>query len=150
MWLDISSKARHQDSQQLLSLGSTVVIIPFHVTTLEFVISFSACFSTSTLGFVVQLLSHVRLCDPMYCSPPGSSVHEISWARIVERVAISSSGGSSHPGIEPTSHAWQVGSLPLSHLGSQRGRTVGWCIVIAARVMVMITLINNPAHLSFS
>ena len=75
---------------------------------------------------------------PMYYSPPGSSLHEISWARIVEHVAISSSGGSSHPGIEPTSPAWQVDSLPLSPPGSQRSRTVGWCIVIAARVMVMI------------
>ena len=25
----------------------------------------------------VKSLSHVRLCDPMDCSPPGSSVHEI-------------------------------------------------------------------------
>ena len=31
------------------------------------------------------------LCDPMYCSPPGSSVHGISQARILEWVAISSS-----------------------------------------------------------
>ena len=35
------------------------------------------------------------LCDPMECSPPGSSVHGISQARIMEWVAISSSRGSS-------------------------------------------------------
>ena len=29
------------------------------------------------------------LCDPIYCSLPGSSVHVISQARILERVAIS-------------------------------------------------------------
>ena len=29
------------------------------------------------------------LCDPMDCSPPGSSVHRISQARILEWVAIS-------------------------------------------------------------
>ena len=29
-------------------------------------------------------LSHVRLCDPMDCSPPGSSVHGIFQARIPE------------------------------------------------------------------
>ena len=147
VWLDLSSKARHQGSQQLLSPGSTMVIVPFHVTTPEFVVSFSACSSTITLGFaVVQLLSHVWLCDPMYYSPPGSSLHEISWARIMERVAISSSGGSSHPGIKPTSPAWQVDSLPLSHLGSQRSWTVGRCIVTAARVMVMIPsfIIQHP------
>ena len=28
-------------------------------------------------------------CDPMDCSPPGSSVHRISQARISEQVAIS-------------------------------------------------------------
>ena len=34
---------------------------------------------------VVQLCS---FCDPMDCSPPGSSVHGISQARILERVAV--------------------------------------------------------------
>ena len=33
----------------------------------------------------------------MECSPPGSSVHEITQARILEWVAISFSGGSSWP-----------------------------------------------------
>ena len=37
------------------------------------------------------------LCDPMDCSPPGSSVHGILQARILEWVAISFSRGSSWP-----------------------------------------------------
>ena len=37
------------------------------------------------------------LCDPMNCSPPGASVHEILQARILEWVAISFSRGSSPP-----------------------------------------------------
>ena len=37
------------------------------------------------------------LCDPMDCSPPGSSVHEIFQARILEWVAISFSRGSFPP-----------------------------------------------------
>ena len=41
------------------------------------------------------VLSHIWLCDPMDCSPPGSSVHGISQAKIVEQVAISFSSGSS-------------------------------------------------------
>ena len=41
------------------------------------------------------------LCDPMDCSPPGSSVHGILQARILEWVAISSSRGSSYQGMEP-------------------------------------------------
>ena len=48
------------------------------------------------------LPSHVQLfCDPMDCSPPGSSAHEIYQAGILEWVAISFSKRSSHPGIEP-------------------------------------------------
>ena len=41
--------------------------------------------------------SCLTLCDPMNCSPPGSSVHGISQARILESVAISSSRQSSWP-----------------------------------------------------
>ena len=44
-----------------------------------------------------QLLSRVRLCDPTDCSLPGSSVHGISQAAILEWVAISFSRGSSQP-----------------------------------------------------
>ena len=36
-------------------------------------------------------------CNPMDCSPPGSSVHGILQARILKRVAISFSRGSSQP-----------------------------------------------------
>ena len=36
-------------------------------------------------------------CDPMDCSPPGSSVHGILQARILEWVAIPFSRGSSQP-----------------------------------------------------
>ena len=44
---------------------------------------------------VVQLC--LTLCDPMYCTPPGFSVHEILQARIPEWVSISFSRGSSRP-----------------------------------------------------
>ena len=40
------------------------------------------------------------LCNPMDCSPPGSSVHGILQARIKEWFAISSSRGLPDPGIE--------------------------------------------------
>ena len=35
------------------------------------------------------------LCDPMDCSPPGSSVHGILQVRILEKIAIPFSSGSS-------------------------------------------------------
>ena len=48
---------------------------------------------TLVAGFVTSpsVLSHsvVSLCDPMDCSPPGSSVRGILQARILEWVAIS-------------------------------------------------------------
>ena len=49
----------------------------------------------------VSVWAHAQLCqtlcDPMDCGPPGSSVHGILQARILEWVAISSSRGSSRP-----------------------------------------------------
>ena len=41
--------------------------------------------------------SCLTLCDPVDCSPPGSSVHGILQARILEWGAISFSRGSSQP-----------------------------------------------------
>ena len=41
--------------------------------------------------------SCLTLCDPVDCSPPGSSVYGILQARILEWVAISFSRGSSQP-----------------------------------------------------
>ena len=46
-------------------------------------------------GLVAQLCP--ALCDPMDCSPPGSSIHGIFQARILEWVAILFSRGSSQP-----------------------------------------------------
>ena len=62
--------------------------------------------------------SCLALYDPMDCSPPDSSVHGISQARVLEWVAISFFRGSSHPGIEFKSPSWQADSLLLDHLGS--------------------------------
>ena len=42
-----------------------------------------------------SLQSYPTLCDPMDGSPPGSSVHGILQAGILEWVAVPSSGGSS-------------------------------------------------------
>ena len=51
-------------------------------------------------------------CDPMNCSLPGSSVHGILQARILDWVAVSFSRGSSQPRIKPWSPALQADSLP--------------------------------------
>ena len=57
--------------------------------------------------------SCLTLCNPMDCSPPGSSVHGIFQAGILERVAISYSRGSSQPRD-------RTQALLLSYLGSLR------------------------------
>ena len=49
------------------------------------------------LSHQVKSLSRVRLCNPMDCSPPRSSIHGIFQARVLEWVAISFSRGSSWP-----------------------------------------------------
>ena len=59
--------------------------------------------------------SHVRLCDRVDCSPPGSSVHGIFQATVLERVAVSFSGGSS----------WLRDGTQVSH-------TAGGCFIIWA------------------
>ena len=46
---------------------------------------------------LVTQLSHVQLCNPMACCPPGSSVHGILQARTLERVAFAFSRGFSWP-----------------------------------------------------
>ena len=56
------------------------------------------------------------LCNPLDCSWPGSFVHEILQARILEWVACPPPGDLPDPGIEPlspTAPALQADSLPL-------------------------------------
>ena len=59
-----------------------------------------------------SLQSCLTLCDPMDCSPPGSSVHGILQARILEWLPCPPPGGLPNPGIQPRSPALQADSLP--------------------------------------
>ena len=73
-------------------------------------ISFSSILQFLEYKSIVSLLllSHYVVSNslyPMDCSPPGSSVHRISQARILEWIAISFSRGFS-PGIKPQSLAF--------------------------------------------
>ena len=59
------------------------------------------------MSFLGWVLDHMHLCvcmptlcDPMDCSPPGSSVHGILQARILEWVAMAPPGDLLDPGIE--------------------------------------------------
>ena len=84
-----------------------------------------------------DVLSHsaVSNSDPMDCSPPGSSVHGMFQARVMEWVAISCSRPTQGLNLYLLCPLhWQADSLPLSHLGSpqligsgyQTSKMVGW------------------------
>ena len=85
-------------------------------------------------GTFFNVLGHAQLCpihcDPIDCSPPGSSVHGIFQARILEWVAISFSRGPSQPKywtrifMSPalagrfftTSTTWEAQVVPTVHV----------------------------------
>ena len=54
------------------------------------------CVLVATCVLIAQ--SSLTLCDPMDCSSPGSSLHGILQARILEWCAIPFSRASSQPG----------------------------------------------------
>ena len=69
----------------------------------------------------VCMLSPIQLRNPMDCSSPGSSVHGIFQARILEWLPCLPPRDLPDPGIKPVSPAspplrWIL--YPLSHLGS--------------------------------
>ena len=68
-----------------------------------------------------SLQSCPTLCDPMDCSPPGSSVHGTLQTRTLEWVAIPPPGDLSNPGIQPmypVTPVLQVDFSQLSHQGN--------------------------------
>ena len=93
----------------------------------EFLLQHNSSFSDFILLFMCMLhtqslQSCPNLCNPQDCSPPGSSVHGTSQARIMEWVAISFSRGSSRPrdptNVSCVSYIGRQILYPLNHLGS--------------------------------
>ena len=62
-----------------------------------------------------SLQSYPILCDPVDCSLPGSSVHGILQARILEWVASPSPGDLPDPEMEPESLVSCIGRWVLCH-----------------------------------
>ena len=79
-----------------------------------------------SVTYVLSCFSRVWLfVTLMDYRPPGASVHGILQARILERVAMPSSGDLPHPGIKPRVSCvscvdWESGSLPLAPPGKSR------------------------------
>ena len=86
-----------------------------------------------------SLQSCPTLCDPMDCSLPGSSVHGILQARILEWVAMPSSRGSSRPRDRTqVSHVSCTGRQILyhqCHLGSPKPSEVLALILVVAEAV---------------
>ena len=89
---------------------------------------------------VLSHFSYARLCDPMDCNPPGSSVHGILQVRILEWVAMPSFRGLLNAGIEPASPASpavQVDCLLTEPLGKPNTpprhwpKQVTWTVLIS-------------------
>ena len=92
--------------------------------------------------------SCLTLCDSTDCSPPGSSVHGVSQARIPEWVSMPFSKGSSHPGSEPESAlsaALRANSLPTE--SSEKPRIVSNHERVLARILwhLHILLISSSS-----
>ena len=78
---------------------------------LQFHMSDFTCYNFSHKIYMIKMIrerakslqSCLTLCNLTDCSPPGSSVHGILQARILEWVAMSSSRDLPDPETEPTS-----------------------------------------------
>ena len=80
-----------------------------------FCVWMSSCFKLLKVKVLVTP-SCLTLCDPMDCSPPGSSVHGILQARILGGLPFYFQGDLSDPGMESASLAGRL--YQLSCLGS--------------------------------
>ena len=65
--------------------------------------AFTESSSTGSCGVCAGAQLCLTLCDPMDCSPPGSSAHGISRQEYWSGVPLPTPGDLPDPGIEPTS-----------------------------------------------
>ena len=98
-----------------------VTLMPWRTPAYKFLTSLRASPNPLECMHAKSLQPCSAFCDPMDCSPPGSSIHGISQARILEWVAVSFSRGSSHPrdrtSISYISCISRCGFLPLAPPG---------------------------------
>ena len=105
------------------------------------------CIWPLTQHLIVQFHSVAQSClalyyDPMDCSPPGSSVHEIFQATILEWVTIFFPSESSWPRDWTCicSLHWQANSLPLCHLEKPRVVTKA---VLRGKIILIIAYLRK-------
>ena len=69
------------------------------------------------MGVHVHAQLYPTLWDPMDCSPSGSFVHGIFWARILEQLPFPPPEDLPYPGIKPASLALAGGFLTTEAAG---------------------------------
>ena len=95
------------------------------------------CMKVKSESEVAQ--SCLTLCDPMDCSPPGSSVLGFSRQEYWSGLPFPSPGHLPNLGIEPESPALQADSLPLSHQGRAPG-----ALAAAAKSLQSCPILCDP------
>ena len=98
----VKGKVRIKTQNKLKQLAFSLIKAEFNINlcTKKAAVSLlhiTAILHIPTMQYRAMLsrFSCVRLCDPMNCSPSGSSVHGILYARILQWIAIPFSRGSS-------------------------------------------------------
>ena len=93
--------------------GTLTLIQSAHLIHVSPVLHVLICLCVFRMNVFAQ--SCPTLCDPMDCSPPGSSVYGIFQAIVLEcwnGLPFPSPGDLPNPGIEPRSPALQADALP--------------------------------------
>ena len=109
----------------LMTLNLYLEVCTSYYSTSKIFLGLSYTVQSQSLGYIaicvcvcvcVCVQSYLNHCDPLGRSPPGSSVHGILQARILECVDISSSRGSSQPRDQTqVSFVFCIGSQILYH-----------------------------------
>ena len=136
------------------------VICPKSTTSKRLLLTFKILFLSTPLyswtkglnnGLVFSSLFSrwvMSLCDLMDCSPPGSSVHGISQARILEFVAISFSRASSQPrALTLVSWVSCIGRQIPYHWATREARIMGSASVQKQSLLITgsgAMLLPNP------
>ena len=95
---------------------------------------------TMTVRLCLVIQSCPTLCDHLDCSPPGTSVHGILQARILEWVTMTSPRDRPNPGIEPTSPA----SLALqAGFHCQVTREASYSIYRYYKILTILPMLYN-------
>ena len=85
----ITTSVSSKNTSPQIQLLCISTITNFHLE-IQFSVRILACLVKQIFHCCILVINLCpTICDPMDCCPPGSSVHEISQARIMEWAAIS-------------------------------------------------------------